>query len=69
MDFGDSVAYVAYHFYSKLAIHNAPLKILDSFIPLLCVKPTYKLKIDFWIAVWFKNYTVSPDEDEQLHHR
>jgi len=65
MDFGDSVAYVAYHFYNKLVIHNAPLKILDSFLPLICmITPTFKSKIALWIDIWFKNVSVLPSDDD-----
>lgn len=62
MDFEDSVAYISYKFYNSFAIHNVPLKILDSFVPLLCIM-SHKAKVNLWIKIWLKNKKVKAEND------
>ena len=35
MNFNNSIAYVMYKFYNQLGIHDAPIFILDLFLPIL----------------------------------
>lgn len=62
LDFKNSLAYRIYPVYSWLAIHGAPEKILDMFIPILCnifkIKNSTKRIITYRVLSVFTEFMI-----------